>query len=261
VVNALDYLKQLPAVWINLERSPARAEQFSRMTAPLFAAAYHVPAYDGVKHYDPDTAAFQWRDAMLDTVQNKDDRGIWTTVTNFQAGDKYLKSQPGARALYACTMAVFYSHLKAIQYGYDAGWERFVVLEDDAVPRTQALASCPAPQPSHINVWGGAIPMAGHKSDESVFQAGRTMAWDPLPSGKRLDKLYCATAYELTREAAKTFLERVTPRPLPFDIAWWYPMDVLGGYRLVPTGFIQTGVSERSGSKRRIGATSTEVKA
>lgn len=260
-MTAIDYLKQLPALWINLERSPTRADQFERMTAPLFAAAYRVNAYDGVKHYDPDTAAFQWRDAMVNTTQNLDDRGIWSTVTNFQAGDKYLKSQPGARALYACTMAVFYSHLAAIKLGYDTGWERFMVLEDDAVPRTVALNRVRDVPDGHVNVWGGGIPMAGHKSDNTVFNSGKGLEWQTLPSGKKLDKLYCATAYEITREAAECFLTDVAVRPLPFDIAWWYVMDKLGGSRLVPTGFVQTGISDRSGSKRRLGATDTEVKA
>lgn len=258
-MTALDYLKQLPALWINLDRSPHRAEQFERMSAPLFAAAYRVRAFDGVGHYDPDTAAFQWRDAVSRTLE-ENPHGLFSKVKNFQAGDKYLKSHEKARVLYSSTMAVFYSHLAAIKLGLDTGWDRFMVLEDDAVPRTVAMNRLEAPDPAHINVWGGAIPMAGHKSDDRSFQEGKKMGWETLPSGPKLDKLYCATAYELTREAAQCFVDHVESRPQAFDIAWWLPMHLMGGQRLVPTGFVQTGVSDRSGSTRRLGATSTEVK-
>lgn len=259
-MTALDYLKQLPAVWINLERSPDRAEQFERMTAPLFAASYRMVAYDGLLHYDPDTAAFAWRDGVKRTLETS---AWWKEfgkpVTNFQAGNKYLNAQRKARELYACTLAVFYSHQAAIKMGYDTGWDRFMVLEDDAIPRSDAMSRLEAPSASHFNVWGGAIPMAGHKSDNRMFNEGKKMGWVDLPKGNKLDKLYCATAYELTHDAAGIMLGHMSENPLPFDISWWYAMDAVGGQRLVPTGFIQTGVSERSGSTRRLGATDSVV--
>lgn len=256
-MTALDYLKRLPAIWINLDRSPDRAEQFERLTAPLFGAAHRLAAYDGCD-YDA-MAAYQFRDAVTASIAN-DPLDLFSTVNNFQAGNKYLERNPKTRTLYGCTMAVFFSHMRAIKWGLESGWERFMVLEDDAVPRTVAMNRLAAPpEGSHINVWGGAIPMAGHKSDNRVFNEGKQLAWNPLPKGKRLDKTYCATAYELTREAAVAFVMEVENRPMPFDIAWWYPMEIMGGHRLQPTGFVQTGISERSGSKRRLGATDTEV--
>lgn len=255
-MTALDYLKNLPAVWINLDRSPERADQFNRMTAPLFAAAHRVRAYDGLTDYDPDTAAFAWRDGVLRTLETSTWwREFGKPIGNFQAGDKYLKSQRKARELYACTLAVFYSHQAAIKIGYDTGWDRFMVLEDDAVPRSDALSRVTAPYGKPFNVWGGAIPMAGHKSDNAMFNAGKRMDWQTLPEGNKLDKLYCATAYELTHDAAGVMLDHMNECPLPFDISWWYTMNAVGGQRLVPTGFIQTGVSDRSGSTRRLGAT------
>jgi GR25 family glycosyltransferase involved in LPS biosynthesis len=242
-MTALEYLKDLPCFFINVETATARYDQFMTVTAPLFGEVNQV----AVEETLDDGNAYAWRDMTKRTVEDND-QDLFGIETSFTASNKHLGTNPKTRLLYARTMSVYHSHRLALARGLRSGHERFMILEDDAVPRVKALEWCKQPPlDSTFNIWGGALKMGAHKTDNRAFQRAGRIQWQPIQQDPSfIRRLYCATAYELTANAADIMLEDTARHPIQFDVCWWYSMLGLGAERLVPTGFVQHGPSLRS---------------
>lgn len=247
MTTALEHLRSLPVYWINLDRMEQRAKRMHEETLPWLGEEHRVSAVDGSTI--DDSKAFEWRDKINATHDADVANGTNLLVKRKRpAGDKFLTQQEKTRRLYVKTMAVYGSHLRAIYNGIVGDHERFIVLEDDAAIRGQALRDGEVPDPpldSDMIIWGGAIPMAAHKTDNEVFAAGKKFGWVELPHGNKLSTIFCATAYEMTRSSAILLYSEMLKHPHGADISWWFGMDKMTVHRSWPCVFTQVGLSER----------------
>lgn len=245
-MKAIDYLKTLPAYYINVDTNSERHQQFLSQTAPLFASVNRHPASPIV---DARSEALEWREMIK---LSKETPGHYDKVNVFLANDKTMEREKKQRE-YAATFSLYRSVLEVMNRFLESGEDRMILLEDDAVPRLQLLEEVNAASPFvDLIVWGGAIPMGAHNHDGKQFVAGKEPRWKEVT--KKGTGRYIATAYEVTRYGAEVQAWALTAHPHAVDCAWWYTMDLVRSVVLEPTGFVQRGQSERI-SKLREGIT------
>jgi len=240
-MTALTYLKDLPVLWMNLDKSIERADQFRSLTKPLFGESHRISAIDGRNSSD-DTRAYVWRDMVRRTHEN-DANGMFEHIRNFSATDEKLDHNRALRQKYSCTYALYETALLTLKTARGLGYQRFMVMEDDAVPRINALSETDEPSSEHqFNVWGGMIRMGAQKTDDARFLTGARLKWHTIHDPRMM---FCATAYEVTSYAASWLLRDFIMRPTAVDVSWWYTMINIPAQRLMPVGFTQFGQSDR----------------
>lgn len=242
-MSARDHLKSLPAVVINVPTSTEKLRAFRSHVEPLIGELYIQPAAPII---DKRAEAFAWRDMILDSVASKDPRGHYERVKVFRAQDKTLE-RPLKQLEYAATYSLYRSVIAVLQFGIQSGFERFVIFEDDAMPRLDRIDELDAPPvDADLAVWGGAMKMGAHKADDKRYLEGRKSPWKRINSA--YDR-YIATAYEVSQEGARAHLAALLEHPHAVDCSWWYTMEAVPSYHIDPTAFVQVGVSDRIASR------------
>lgn len=240
-MSALDYLKTLPVVVINVPTSTRRWGQFCSMSLPLFGEAVRFPASPIL---DARAEALEWRDMVRYSVQGGGDPlGLFNREGAFLALDKTLEREQKQRE-YAATYSLFRTTIQVCQFALSQGWERFAIAEDDAVPRLDVLDALGAPPPgSEMTIWGGAISGGAHKWDSREYLSGKQGRYVRIKQPKGL---YNATLYEMNLRAASLQIEKLMAHPHGIDCSWWYTMRELEEcWRIFPTAFVQYGQSDR----------------
>lgn len=244
-MNALAYLRTMPAVFISVPASTDKQYRFAQNVKPHLREVYMQPAAPIV---DARAEAFAWRDLIVNSKESMDPKGHYERVKVFCAKDKTLE-QPKKQHEYAATYSLYRSVQAALSFGLLMGWDRFMVFEDDAMPRLDLLKQVGAPPQGDLNVWGGAMKMGAHKADDRRYMAGESTSWKRITSS--YDR-YIATAYEVSADGASSYLRSLKNHPHAVDCAWWYTMDEVPSYRLDLAGFVQVGRSDRIASREII---------
>lgn len=239
---ALDYLRQTPFLWINLDRSTDRAVKMARDVLPLFEFTHRVPAVDGQTDVT-DAEAQQFVDEWLDLWRKHEKR---LTMANQPPGVNFRPNTQKAN------VAIKRSHIIALQAGLAAGLQHFAIGEDDISPRS-TLWDDEVPLPpagADMTIWSGGLPLAGTSADDAVFKMGRKHTWSQVVSKSCFNALG-AGLYVVNRHAAETLVEWVSARPMSYDHAWGFALSRLTVYRLVPNAFAQEGPSVRNHADRK----------
>ena len=239
-MNALQYLRDIPVVFINVESSVKKREQFMRGNGQLFDTIYRLPASPIV---DVAQEAHEWRSLVSETKANRDDLGMFTKVNVFLAKDKTLERESKQHE-YAATFSLYRSVMAALLFFLNnTHWDRMMLMEDDALPRLQLLSQIgPPPSDADLIVWGGAISMGAHNYDDTLFIQKKAAAWKPIKNPRNR---YIATAYEMTRKGALEQFRALQEHPHAVDCSWWYTMASVTSVALSPVGFVQYGQSDR----------------
>lgn len=237
-MNALEHIRDsVPTLVINVPESVSRWQQFMTLTRSSLGEVYQFPASPII---DQRAEAFEWRDLVRESQAANEK---YSNVKVFLAQDKTLEREAKQHE-YAATYSLYRSTISALKYGLECGWSRFMIMEDDAVPRIDVLTSLTSPPPSsELIVWGGAIPMGAHNTDGKRYLEGRQSAYKIIK--KPAINRYIATAYEVTRSAAEAHLYHLTTAPHAVDCAWWYTMDSADSLWVDPVAFVQQGQSDR----------------
>lgn len=236
------HLASLPCVWINLDESVERREAWTRLSAPLFHSAYRLRATPVSEVPDERFEAFiaGWKRTVHEVLPR-----IGTS-----SGEMFIQRGGVPKMKYdshtrRAQCALTESHVRALRWGLDAGWDRFVVSEDDAVPRSTAydLLTPVPPSEADIAVHGGALAMAGHASDNTRFVQRRPHRWVPIA---RPFNSLCATVYEVTRRGAKAVVRAVEEHPMLIDHTWGFAFLEVSSFAIYPNIFPQAGRSTRN---------------
>ena len=195
----------LPVIVINLDRAPERWAQMERIWSPRVGELIRFPAVDG--RAEPDRVISEF---MLDAM-----------VTEGQGVDRV--SDAYWRRTYGC----YQSHLNALQHATGEGFERFVILEDDARPRFDIT-----PADDHadgVRIWGGALKggsyTAHHRAYASMDTLGTPNTWKRITTKKDAWYRYQSTAVEYPdAEVAWDWWRNIFKNPQSYDIAWWHAM-------------------------------------
>lgn len=233
-------LAALPGVYINLDRAEEKREGFERDVAPLLGECVRLPAVDGREI--PDEEAAQWHvrarvnKAGPDAYPKKWSYKTWET----------------ARGTLGCVR----SHRLAMLMGLERGWDRWIVFEDDAVPRLDMLdMRWSLDEPDFVG-WGG-VMLAAHSTDDQIYRKGTKHRWKQLDA--RHDLYYGAHAYEVSPEFADGYAEilaqekcysDVVRAPLFGELSAWQSIPQVFTNRRGTTGSI-SGRSVKTGAVRR----------
>ena len=239
--TALEYLGDLPLYWINLDRSKERRQHMFDVVEPLFLyGSERIDAIEGytVSELETDQFVTNWQ---VYWEENRDQ----LTYANRPPGDRFRMGTQKAN------IAIRRSHLKALRHGILNEQARFVVAEDDIMPRS-TLFSGEVPLPpadADVAIWSGGLPMAGVGHDSDLFEAGRPHRW------VRVKDSFCFNAlgagcYEVSNAAAHHLIDRAGHVPMSWDHAWGAAFQRLTVYRLRPNAFAQVGPSVRNGKVR-----------
>lgn len=243
---ALDHLKALPAFVLTLRRTPERLAAFTAQAAPLFASVTPFMGFDA-------------QDAVRDSVHHwrLHQHRVFTEHV-----PQMLVRRPGTprrdeldrsatwRAA-STTYAVYWSHMRMLEAALKSGHPRFVLCEDDIVPRSSLLAGA-VPEPpvfGEFNIWSGAIPRATLKADSDSFTQGTPHSWVAVPA-KVTPLLFGAGCYELTRDAAHHLWVTAQANPGQWDVVWALAMGHGETYRCAPEALTQVGQSARMSKVR-----------
>lgn len=235
-----------PVLVINLDRSPDRWERIQKDLVGLAPEVIRVPAIDGRSISFEDTKVFHdtMRGNILrDQDENPPDQWVLGNATSAGCATEatFRVQQPRLANVLGC----FLSHARAIETGLELGLDRFLILEDDAVPRADIIEATPDPDTEGIYVWGGAIPMSSTRVDAMKYwtrgpwDKSDWITVDRTPKGLR--RRYGAQAYEITPSVAPRFLELYLDpaHRAPADCTWHYAMLEIPTYRLDPCAFGQ----------------------
>jgi hypothetical protein len=242
----LDHFSLIDAYWINLERDPERRDRMLVDVLGHFKAQHRIEAVDGRQWQEEE--AYKWRDQVLATHERDAAEDNILRRRKGPAGMKHLSTNERTRKLYLRTAACYGSHLRALYQGILSGAPRFMVFEDDAALRlgyTDEITITEEVAEAEMIIWGGAIPLAAHKTDNEDFAAGRKPRWVTLPKGDKLYTYFCATAYEVTSHGARVLYDEMRTHPHGADVSWWFGINKLRTVRLAPVLFPQTGESSR----------------
>lgn len=239
------YIAGLNAVYINVDASTDRNEQWLTHNEHAYARVHRLSAFTG--NDVDDRMLDDFIAGWVDTAE--------TQLTRF--ADRYstyvlAKSTPRGRfnrEIKRVQCALTMSHLAAIQLGLDAGWDRFVVSEDDAIPRYSVLRGLvPAPPSGYdVVVHGGAFQLASQRNDDqqyesSVLRRGKPHRW--LEIAAPFNAL-CATTYEVNRVAAQHLIDHFAAHPITFDFGWSFTLEHLRSVVARPAVMVQYGRSDR----------------
>lgn len=114
-------------------------------------------------------------------------------VTEGQGVDRV--SEAYWRRTYGC----YQSHLNAIQYAIGEGYERFVILEDDARPRFD-ITPTEGDSAEGVRIWGGALKGGSytthHRAYADMLDTARANEWNRIATKKNAWYRYQSTAVE-----------------------------------------------------------------
>jgi hypothetical protein len=239
---ALDHLGDLPLFWINLDVSRDRRDHMNEHVVDLFHPyeSEHVSAVHAseVTEIEADEFVTSWQRLWAD-------HGNELHYANRPPGDKFRMNTQKAN------IAIRRSHLKALQRGIFANQARFVVAEDDIMPRNTLLnGEVPLPPAdADVAIWSGGLPMAGTGQDDYLFKKGTPHRWVRV-QGRDAYNALGAGCYEVTKEAADHIMSVAGRVPMSWDHAWGKAFQDLTVYRLRPNAFAQVGPSVRNGKVR-----------
>lgn len=239
----LEYLGDLPLYWINLGRSKDRRQHMDANTVPLFHDydSEHVSAFDAseISEIEADKFVTDWQQFWAVNESN-------LHYANRPPGDKFRMETQKAN------IAIRRSHLKALKRGVYALQARFVVAEDDIMPRSTLLnGEVPLPPAdADVAIWSGGLPMAGVGHDSDLFEQGKPHRWVKVHDGRDKYNLLGAGCYEVSLMAAERIIDVVPGIPMSWDHAWGAAFQGLTVYRLRPNAFAQVGPSVRNGKVR-----------
>lgn len=242
----LEHLKTLPAYVITLGRTPERLAQFTTETSGLFKSTWPVMGFDAQAarpHLVHEWQVEQYETFKLyatDMLRKKPDPPTYMS----------LERASTWRAV-STTYAVYWSHLRALRGGIDAMHHRFIVCEDDIVPRSSLMqGDVPLPpEDSQFTIWSGALPRANLKADSHAYASGRPHKWVKVEKGVT-PLLFGAGAYEVTFEAALHLYNTASDLQGQFDVVWALAMGEYPTYRVTPEALAQVGQSARISKSR-----------
>jgi len=244
-MHGLDRMKELPALWINRPQDTDRAERFLRETAPLFAS--HHPITPTIFEQTDLQIASDFVAMCANTRKYADPAGYFDVIGQYRASQPTLKSRPKLAYEYRATYSLFLTVIHALTFGVEMGYERFMILEDDAVPRRDVLFHTEPIPGSDLLIWGGAVRRANVRRDERQYLSYKHPSWVKVNGG---DQRYFAHAYEVTAHGARTLIRTMTEHPMTADTSWWYAYHELNAHTLEPMAFIQQGPSIRTRATR-----------
>lgn len=243
--TARQYLAEIPVLWISLDRATDRMRQWYGHCNYLFGGAYRVPAVDASE------ISVSQIDNHIDATRNAFLRDPNMVKFKYPAPNPTSKvSRRTARV----NAAVRLSHLRALSWGIESDFDRFLIAEDDLMPRSSLFnEDIPLPPTdSDISIWSGALPRFNVSQDNARFEAGYPSKWRPI-EGDDVWRSFGAELYEVTRETA-IFMHEIISKPehdIAYDHAWSYALCALDGYRLTPRAFAQIGKSYRNHKNRQ----------
>lgn len=240
---ALQYLGGMPVYWISLARAEERRAQWYHATDFVFGHSTRVEAVDARDLSDAQVEAH-----LRATIE------AFTTDPNLVPFRYPPPSMTSARSRYTARVnaAVRLSHLRALEAGIKSGFPRFLVAEDDLVPRTALWnEDVPvSPLASQLSVWSGALRRFTIADDEAAWRAGQPLRWAPIV-GTQVFCAFGAELYEVTRDAAIFMVDTISRHDLAWDHAWGFAMRDLETWRLKPRAFAQIGKSYRNHKTRK----------
>lgn len=238
-MNALEYLKTLPVLYINVDAHEQRSLRFMTETAPYFKEVVRVPAVeitDVVREANDFSQRVRW------SRDNADPLGYFKrfpsiyTIENFTSETKRAKE-------YAATRSLVLSTLRAVDYARQLGYEHFMLCDDDAAPRPQILNDMVLPYTdTDITIWGGGYGSGGLLRDNQRFLEGEIPVWKNI--SKRNGRFF-SQAYELTTRGADAIENAIRNHFHAVDFMWWYAFAEVPTQTLQPSAFTQVGESVR----------------
>lgn len=207
-MKAGNYLWELPALWINLSRSHDRFEHFTNKVGPWLAGGYplRIEAVDG-KSLDP-LECLAWK--RWNRLAMRQEMGF-KPPSRRQDGVPKPTTIERAQGLRGCEL----SHRNALRVGVEAGWERFLVLEDDVTFRWE-LWNVEVPH-AEVIFWGG-LSRSNHERDAELD--ARSHLWKNL---RKTRQLHATHAYEVTRSAAIHLLSSLNDSDRHIDMGGIWP--------------------------------------
>lgn len=248
-MSYISYAKNLPAFWINLDSSTERAARWSENCGPIFANHTRVSAVNALDVSDDELDDFveRWRANVAENVP------VFASMNpkwNMYVLRRSAPSPGYRRETRRGELAIVMSHRKALIAGLRAGFKRFVVSEDDALPRRQLINMLTTPAPPNekdIVIHAGGLGLASHKSDDQaytrVLMQRNKFAWQPVV--QPFNSL-CATLYEVTRRGAETLLHVTEKYTASYDQSWSFALASVSSVVARPGLFAQAGASDRN---------------
>lgn len=241
MTSSLDYLKTLPAFYINVDGHRDREAAFIQRNNPLFKELIRVPAIplgNVLEEANDFSARVRW------SRENADHLGHFAKFQSIYTIQEFKSETKRARE-YAATRSLAFSTLKAIMTAREMGYERFMLMDDDAAPRLQVLENVKsAPQDADIRVWGGAYSSGGLRRDNERFLAGEKERW--INVNKSTRTRFFSHAYEMNVAGAEAMEYALRNHFNAVDLCWWYAFARCEAYTLQPGGFTQVGESIRT---------------
>lgn len=234
---AHEYLANLPMLFISVPEHKERRAQFMENTAPLFKSVTWVEAHpivDVVEEANDFIRRVQW------SREHCDPEG-WFRETNI-FGIKSFRSATKRAREYAVVRSLSLSTLKACIMARELGYERFMLMEDDAFPRHDIIEQMALPpDDADMAVWGGAYGNGGIKGDNHRYLSGQEPRWVVI--GR---KRFFTQAYEMTAHGASVLEKAYRNHFYAADMTWWYAHREMPSYVVYPSAFIQRGGSTRA---------------
>lgn len=209
-----EHLRNVTAFYINVDRAVQRRENIERHVDPLVSQLIRVPAVNKMDLSEEEVDLFT--------------SGCRSTETTFSLMGFEVKNQWSSRDWYRGTLAVLFSHLKAIEtavdHCVDNAEESFLILEDDAVPRVDLLTATPEPHDADVVMWGGCKMNGAYAPDHRAYRDWTEgNPWRMLPTTfAGVKGRHLAHAYEMKVDVARQFVSVVRANPHAFDWAWWF---------------------------------------
>lgn len=242
--TAREHLKSLPVFWIHLERATERAEQWRTRTAGLFRKAIKVTAVDGLTDITDDEARAHLVGTRRAFLDNDEIKSFKYQLPTSRSSLKTAKVNAAVRL----------SHRLALIEAINSGEPRFLIAEDDLVPRSSlfgrdADAVPLPPTTSQFSIWSGGLPRFNIARDDDLYRAGHSHEWQHV-AGRNAFSCFGAELYELDRETAAYVLGVTASYDVAWDHAWSFAIRNLETWRLRPRAFAQVGQSYRNSRVR-----------
>lgn len=249
------HLRSLHAYVINLNRSADRLRRFNQECGSLFKSVTRIPAVDG--RDIPVNKVADFAAEMNATVERvaatSGERNIWMKYPNRATNDglrttfkpdQVLKSAR-ARNHVGAIMGIWSSHIRAIHEGLCEGHEQFIILEDDASPRTLPVDLAPD-ENDEIILWGSTT-MGSFKADNLKSPSYRFVK----PTSRYACLLATATEYKSVAVATDMWLT-LSSTPGQLDLIWWEVLHRRLCVKLIPMGFTQVGTSTYKNAHKKV---------
>jgi len=240
-MNVLQYFSELNALWINVDAHTDRAERFERDISPMFKSSTRMSA-NPIVDVVAEANEFSHTTFELHKLNNTlNIRPQWPSAT-----DIYFRTEKDPKVReWAATRSLTITTYRALTYGLDMGWDRFIMFDDDAFIRRDMLHETPLPpEDSEFSMWGGGYLLSKlFAGDNQAYENFVTPKWERI---RTKDAVLCTHAYEMTRKGAEAFRESIREHYGPVDHrALWYTHGKVTSYALRPNLFAQGDFSRR----------------